>query len=90
MNKPLHTLSVSYHSANATPSQYDKAFQKLLLKINVALNVNMFENQRCKIIYKDGNEIKSLINEITNFKNNSVFLGNNMHIELENLIDIKF
>lgn len=90
MNKATHTHSISFHAAESSTNKYDKEFQSLLLKINVALNVNVYENLKCKIIYKDGNEIKSLKNEIINFKNNIIFLANNTTIDLNNLIDIKF
>lgn len=90
MNKASNIHNIHFHSAKPTSIQFEKKFQSLLLKINVAINVNIFENLKCKIIYKEGNEVKSLINEINNFKDNVVYLENNTTIDIHNLIDIKF
>ncbi|MFO0358734.1 MAG: hypothetical protein ACK50A_17395 [Sphingobacteriaceae bacterium] len=90
MKKANNTQLISFKAANDDEKQYEKNFQSLLLKINVALNVNQFENLKCKLIYKDGNETKFIYNEIKRFENNMIFLNNKETIQLSNLIDIKF
>lgn len=90
MNKATNIHSISFYPTKNESTKYDKTSQSLVLKINVALNVNLFENLKCKIVYKEGNEIKSIVSEIINFKNNIIYLDNSANIELNNLIDIKF
>jgi|LakMenEpi03Aug12_release.lakeMendotaPanAssembly.Ray.scaffolds.fasta_scaffold3088882_1 hypothetical protein len=90
MNKATHIHSISFHSANSETTKYDKSFQSLLLKINVALNVNVYENLKCKIIYKVADEIKTMRTEINRFENNIIYFESNKQIELKDLIDIKF
>lgn len=90
MTKSTNTNAITFRSGTVETGQYEKRFQALLLKINVALSVNYFEKLKCKIIYKEGNEVKTLVNEITNFNNNIIEVGHQKNIELNNLIDIKF